>query len=473
MPKGPAPDAVTPRGTRYAAGLDVHKYHVTACVAVQQGHDKAEREALQEFKTDPGELENLARFLARFPLRVIVMEATGVYSKPVKVALEQFEGWTSRPPIITFNPTDAKHFPGEIHEDKADALSMARFALMGLLRPSFVPEGVIRELRDLTREASIMTKESTRAKNRIKRVLAAWGLGLPDLDLENAWALDLFRAVDWAGGDFGKALGAIRDGEFPTPPSTRLALARREAVYAPFAPVTIPPTAHAVLRGYLLSYAANETLISRLAGEIEDLVARHPAIAAVAGQISRVDGLTSISAVSIIAEVGDSTRFPTVKHFLAYAGCAPTIHQSGTKVACGFLTKRANQFLKRTFFWAGKAIATLVKGDSDLKTYAKKLAQRRPGKTQRKLVWAITGAKVARIVFTLLRTSRPYTACNSAGDPDQRATDVPVGQKSDSFSLRDLRKHARHFVNFLNRAAADAPAKFQVVAKAFEKISWG
>lgn len=471
MPEGPAPVVEAPGGVRYAAGLDVHKYRVTACVAIQQGHGQPERQALQEFKTDPVGLDRMSRFLSKYALIAVVMEATGVYSKAVKDALEQFGGWVKRPPIITFNPTDAKHFPGEIHEDKADALAMARFALMGLLRPSYIPDGVIRELRDLTREASTMAKESTRAKNRIKRVLAAWGLSLPDLDLDHAWALDLFRAIDWAGGDFGKALGAIKGGAFSVPPSTRKALARRDADYAPFATVTIPPTAHVVLRGYLLSLAANEALISRLAGEIEIVLARHPAIADMAGQIAGVDGLTPLSAASIIAEVGDATRFPTVKKFLTYAGCAPTIHQSGTKVAHGFMTKRANQFLKRTFFWAGKTIATIVKGDSDIKSFAMKQAQRRPNKAQRKLVWAITGAKVARVVFAILRAGRPYVACMGEGTTG-KSVEGSGTTPSDSFSLRDLRKHARHFVNFLNRAAAEAPEKFKVVAKAFEKITW-
>ncbi len=471
MPEGPAPDAGAPSGVRYVAGLDVHKYRVTACVAIQEGHSQPEREALQEFRTDPVGLERLSRFLAKYTLMAVVMEATGVYSKAVKEALEHFGGWVKRPPIITFNPTDAKHFPGEIHEDKADALAMARFALMGLLRPSYIPDGIIRELRDLTREASTMAKESTRAKNRIKRVLAAWGLALPDLDLDSGWALDLFRAIDWAGGDFGKALGAIKEGKFAVTPSTRAALARRDVDYVPFATVIIPHTAHVVLRGYLLSLAANEALISKLAGEIEEVVTRHPAVANMACQIAGVDGLTPLSAASIIAEVGDATRFPTVKQFLTYAGCAPTIHQSGTKVVHGFLTKRANQFLKRTFFWAGKMIVTIMKGDSDIKTFAKQQAQRRPGKAQRKLVWAITGAKVARVVFAILRTNRPYLDHHDASRYQHGAV-TPRDQKQGNFSLRDLRKHARHFVNFLNRAAADAPEKFQAVAKAFERISW-
>ncbi len=198
LPPNAAPVAEPTPVTFFAAGLDVHKYYVTACVATRQGMGETiSRVALQEFKNNPRGLESLLKFLAKYSLQTVVMEATGVYSTPVKAALDKFDGWVHHPLVIVFNPTEVRHFPGELHEDKADAFSMARYALMGLLRASFIPDGVIREIRELTREANIMTKDSTRAKGRIKRVLTGWGLALPKLDLDQGWALDLFRAIDW------------------------------------------------------------------------------------------------------------------------------------------------------------------------------------------------------------------------------------------------------------------------------------
>jgi hypothetical protein len=121
----------------------------------------------------------MLRFLAKYPLQVVVMEVTGVYSTPVKETLDQYEGWLRRPRILAFNPAEIKHFPGDLREDKADALAMARFALLGILRASFIPAGDLREIRDLTREAGVLTKESTRAKSRIKRVLGRLQRALP------------------------------------------------------------------------------------------------------------------------------------------------------------------------------------------------------------------------------------------------------------------------------------------------------
>ncbi len=457
----------------FAAGLDVHKYNITACVATREGlSDSISRVALQEFKNNPRGLESLLKFLAKYNLQAVVMEATGGYSTPVKAALDKFEGWSRRPLVIVFNPTEVHHFPGELHEDKADAFAMARYALKGLLRASFIPDGVIRELRDLTREASILTKESTRAKGRIKRVLAGWGLALLNLELNDGCALDLFRALEWSSGDFGMAFGAIKSGEYTVPSTTRKALANREAEYASFITVKLPPVAHIVLRGYVLSLAAIEALIDRLVGEVEDILVKNPATAAVVDQIAAIEGIAAFTAVSIVAEVGDITRFRTVKQFLSYAGCAPSTHQSGTKIMRGRLTKRANPYLKRRFFWIGMSIATNAKGLSDNKTYADAQRARHPAKRDSKLVWVNTGAKVARIVYAILRTSRPYEACHQSNNQIAASGDTPTKAFSVRISLRDLRRRAKQFVRYLNRFRAEAPAKFQAVAEAFEKIAW-
>lgn len=48
---------------------------------------------------------------------------------------------------------------------------MARYVLMGLLRPYFIPQGAIQELGAITWEAGVMIKECTQAKENIKHIL--------------------------------------------------------------------------------------------------------------------------------------------------------------------------------------------------------------------------------------------------------------------------------------------------------------
>ncbi len=66
--------------------LDVHKASVTACVRVWQGRELEERMA--EFQTTVYGLLALADWLAALGVKQVVMEATGVYWKPVWAVLE-------------------------------------------------------------------------------------------------------------------------------------------------------------------------------------------------------------------------------------------------------------------------------------------------------------------------------------------------------------------------------------------------
>ena len=62
------------------AGLDVHKDQVTACVRCA---GKRDEEEIHEFGTTTRELLALADWLAAHRVELVVMEATGVYWRPV------------------------------------------------------------------------------------------------------------------------------------------------------------------------------------------------------------------------------------------------------------------------------------------------------------------------------------------------------------------------------------------------------
>ena len=69
------------------AGLDVHKAQVTACVRVP-GADGERVEQIEEFQTTVRGLLVLRDWLAAQGVTQVVMEATGVYWKPVWHVLE-------------------------------------------------------------------------------------------------------------------------------------------------------------------------------------------------------------------------------------------------------------------------------------------------------------------------------------------------------------------------------------------------
>jgi transposase len=76
-----------------AAGLDVHKDQVTACVRIA-GRGEEGREEIHEFGTTTRELLALRDWLDSHGVELVAMEATGVYWKPVYYVLEEaFECW--------------------------------------------------------------------------------------------------------------------------------------------------------------------------------------------------------------------------------------------------------------------------------------------------------------------------------------------------------------------------------------------
>ncbi|MGZ6569403.1 MAG: IS110 family transposase, partial [Solirubrobacteraceae bacterium] len=69
------------------AALDVHKEQVTACVRVP-GQDGSREQHVAEFPTTVAGLLTLSDWLAAFGVTQVVMEATGVFWRPVWAILE-------------------------------------------------------------------------------------------------------------------------------------------------------------------------------------------------------------------------------------------------------------------------------------------------------------------------------------------------------------------------------------------------
>jgi transposase len=85
--------------------LDVHKSSVTACVRIPDESGTL-RQKIREFATTTRGLLLLRDWLASFDVRLVGMEATGVYWKPIYYMLEDdFELWL-------LNARHLKNVPG-------------------------------------------------------------------------------------------------------------------------------------------------------------------------------------------------------------------------------------------------------------------------------------------------------------------------------------------------------------------------
>lgn len=80
--------------------------------------------------------------------------------------------------------------------------------------------------------------------------------------------------------------------------------------------------------------------------ELRDLLAVEPFREPVA-RLRCFRGVDDLTALTIVAELGDPRRFPSAPRLMAFAGLVPSEHSSGTRRARGRITKTGNAHLRR------------------------------------------------------------------------------------------------------------------------------
>ena len=83
-------------------------------------------------------------------------------------------------------------------------------------------------------------------------------------------------------------------------------------------------------------------LTQALAGSIEDW-----RFASVVQALQALRGIDQISAIGLVAEIGDIGRFAHPRQLMAYLGLVPAEHSSGERVARGSITKTGNAHARR------------------------------------------------------------------------------------------------------------------------------
>jgi transposase len=138
------------------AGMDVSKRDAKVCVRVAGRGRRKTVETVSTWSSTTNAILRLREHLIAEQVSLVVMEATGDYWKPFYYLLEDagFE-------VTLVNARQVKNLPGR-KSDVSDVVWLAQLGAHGLVRGSFVPPAPIRELRDLTRTRTLMTRERGR-----------------------------------------------------------------------------------------------------------------------------------------------------------------------------------------------------------------------------------------------------------------------------------------------------------------------
>lgn len=311
------------------AGMDISKKDAKVCVRVAGAGRRKTVETVTTWGSMTSQILALRDHLAAEQVTCVVMEATGDYWKPFFYLLEDLTGVE----VMLVNARHVKTVPGR-KTDVADATWLAQLGAHGLVKASFVPPEPIRQLRDLTRTRTSITRERAREAQRLEKLLEDSGIKL------SAVASDIL-------GVSGRAmLEALIAGE--QDPTVLADLAKRRLRNK------IPELIEA-LNGRFNEHHAflarvHLDLIDRHTVAIEKLTARIEAMMVpfrgFHDLICTIPGISVATADVIVAETGaDMSRFPTAKHLASWAGTTPGNNESAGKVKSS-RTRPGNPYLQ-------------------------------------------------------------------------------------------------------------------------------
>jgi len=157
---------------RRCAGIDIAKKGAKVCVRVAGSGSRRTEETVTSWGSMTNQILALREHLVDEQVSCVVMEATGDYWKPFYYLLEDagFE-------LVLVNARHVKNMPGR-KSDVSDATWLAQLGAHGLVRASFVPPAPVRELRDLTRTRTSITRERSREILRLEKLLEDAGIKL-------------------------------------------------------------------------------------------------------------------------------------------------------------------------------------------------------------------------------------------------------------------------------------------------------
>lgn len=118
-----------------------------------------------------------------------------------------------------------------------------------------------------------------------------------------------------------------------------------------------------------------------------------------------IPGIGKILALMILYEVGEITRFDSVRHFSSYCRLVPGVAQSGQISRRGRSSKQGNAYLKSAF---NQAAVAAVRSYPRVRRCFERHLQRHRGSARKLVAYNIIAHKLAQAVYHVLKEGADY-----------------------------------------------------------------
>ena len=317
--------------------------------------------------------EALERKTGRKPK--VVLESTGVYSKPV-IRWAESRGME----VYLISPLEsAKVRKSRLRPTKTDALDcgvIAEVAYTRDVRKLTAASSLYSQLYSLSRRRAAIVDRLVASKNQYRKSLdAVWPLLDETCDPFSGYAM-------WAVGRYRhpEALAKAKEGSIVT--GLERAKVRIGAISKAAAASKLFAYAKDAISGCPADGGEVDSLLSALDDVIRDtraldeitdrllsLAKELPHFALIAS----IDGIGDALAALLCAEIGEPSRFACRNGIVAYAGLDPTILQSGKNDGLHYsITRKGNSFLRKYLYLAVENMIMSKADNAITRFYSKK-----------------------------------------------------------------------------------------------------
>ena len=355
-----------------------------------------------EFRND-GEgfaslLEKLSEVGAGCEESGVCLEATGHYGRNLIAFLEAhgYEVFEVNP-LLTANWRKAMSVR-KVKNDAVDAEALALWLLAGNPTARRRTKSETDDMRSLARSRNSLSHivgDCKRKAHAIVDVVFPEFHGFFADDFGKAGSAVLSRwgsAANVAAARVDSVEKAIREasgGRFGRADAERLKSLAKSSVGQHSGPLVFQ------LRQLVAQIGFTRGQMAELDAELERMLEGSP--------ITTIPGIGAVCGAGILGELGDVARFPSAAQVVAFAGCDPSVFESGElEGARAHLSKRGSPYL-RWYLWLAADRARRF--DPVLRGYY--LKKRSEGKCHRVAISAVV-RKLCSIIFAVLRDGKPY-----------------------------------------------------------------